>query len=107
MSLTDTADRIRAAVAAAELADQVASVAIRFFIRKRAEAGGLLLDAIHDGTLDSNFLDTAGITGRDARSLIREARRASGARCYHLPQYDPAETAKALYNWRADRAAAA
>jgi hypothetical protein len=107
MSSPEIVDQIRRAVAAAELADQVASVAIRFFVRKRAEAGDLLLGAIRDGTLDIDLLDASGITGRDARSLIREAKRAAGARSYHLPVHDPSEVAKALYNWRADRAAVA
>jgi hypothetical protein len=107
MSSDEIVSQIRRAVAAAETADQIIAIAIRYMIRRRAEAGDLLLEALHHGILDSGFLGEAGITGRNARSLIREARRAAGARCYHLPVHDPAEVTRALYNWRADRAAVA
>jgi hypothetical protein len=104
MSSPDIADQIRRTVAAAEHADQVASVAIRVMIRRRAEAGDLLLEAMRPDALNAGLLAAAGLSIRDALGRMREAQGAQGSRTYLLPTHDPAEGARALHAWRTDRA---
>jgi hypothetical protein len=107
MPSDEITDQIRRAVATAEHADRIATVAIRVLIRKRAEAGDLLLDAMRLGDLGAEFLDAAWLSVRDAQGLMREAQGVQGSRTYLLPTHDPAEGARALHAWRTDRAEAA
>jgi hypothetical protein len=80
---------IRKAVASASTADRIANIAIRHAVKKRFEAGEVLL-RIKDGLDDAAWrgvLDELGLGHREATGLMREAKPSSSTRAYALPTF--------------------